>query len=103
MPDDIFVAAADVLKHIDYTTLSLSLDDYEAARRSYEALCNSTAKPARKRRERKPSVASLVNRAEKTGKAVTSVTLPDGTTLTFGEASPARHSSWDDLETGKRQ
>ena len=82
MPNDIFVAAADVLQRIDYTTLSLSLDDYEAARRSYEALCNSAAK--RKRRERKPSVATLIKRAEKAGKTVTAITTAEGVTLTFG-------------------
>jgi hypothetical protein len=45
------------------------------------------ASPARRRRT--PSVATLVKRAEKTGKPVTSVTTPDGTTLRFGEAEQA--------------
>ena len=61
-----------------------------------------TAKPVSKRRERKPSVATLIKRAEKAGKTVTAITT-DGVTLQLGEASPAKHNSWDDLETEKRQ
>ena len=38
---------------------------------------------------RKPSIATLIKRAEKAGKTVTSVTTPDGTVLHFGE--PATH------------
>lgn len=56
----------------------------------------------RKRRERKPNVAALIKRAEKNGKKVTSVTV-DGVTLMFDQPSPARRTSWDDLETGTRQ
>jgi hypothetical protein len=92
MPD--IFAAADILKRIDHTALSLSLDDYEAARRSYEALCNGTAKPAREPRERKPSVVTLIKRAEKNGKKVTSVTV-DGVTFTFGEAQAEPKSATD--------
>ena len=39
----------------------------------------------RVRPSRKPRLATLVKRAEKTGKTVTSITLPDGTTINFGE------------------
>jgi hypothetical protein len=40
----------------------------------------------RTRRKRKPSITTLVKRAEKAGKAVTSITTTaDGTTLTFGD------------------
>jgi hypothetical protein len=89
MSDDIFVAVGDVLKHIDRSTLAtLSLADYEAARRSYAALKGAdTAKPVARRRARKPSVATLIKRAEKAGKTVTAITTPDGITLTFGEAA----------------
>jgi len=38
---------------------------------------------------RKPSIRTLVKQAEKaTGKTVTSITTPDGTTLHFGEPEP---------------
>jgi hypothetical protein len=40
-------------------------------------------------RPRKRSIATLVKRAEKTGRSVSSVTMPDGTTLNFGEPEPA--------------
>jgi hypothetical protein len=83
---DIFAAAADILQRIDYTTLSLSLDDYEAARRSYEALCNGAAKPPRKRRQRKPRIDTMIKAAERAGKKVASITT-EGVTLTFGEAA----------------
>ena len=44
--------------------------------------------PRAKRRVRKPSIATLIKRAEKAGKTVTSVTTPDGTVLHFGEPEP---------------
>jgi hypothetical protein len=101
---DIFVPVDDILERIDRSTLAtLSLADCEAARRSYEALCNGTAKPERKRRERKPSVATLIKRAEKAGKTVTAITTPDGVTLTFGEAkendanSGTNVNPWDEV------
>jgi hypothetical protein len=40
------------------------------------------------RKSRKPSVSTLIARAERKGKTVTSVTAPDGTTLHFGEPPP---------------
>src|SRR5262245_39939582 len=48
------------------------------------------------RKPRKPSIRKLVEQAEKaTGKAVTAVTLPDGTKLDLGVASPAELTSSD--------
>jgi hypothetical protein len=38
----------------------------------------------RKRRERRPSVATLIKRAEKAGKVVSAITTAEGVTLTFG-------------------
>jgi hypothetical protein len=38
------------------------------------------------KRTRKPGIATLVKRAEKAGKTVTSVTTPDGTTINFDES-----------------
>jgi hypothetical protein len=51
------------------------------------------------RRRRKPNIATLVKRAEKSGKVVTSITTPDGTTIHFGEpeASEANNPWLDDL------
>jgi hypothetical protein len=52
--------------------------------------------PPRSRRPhkpRKPSIATLVKRAEKTGKTVTSITTPDGTTIHFGETKPTDASN----------
>ena len=40
------------------------------------------------KRIRKPSIPRMVAAAEKTGKSVTSITLPDGTVLHFGEPEP---------------
>jgi hypothetical protein len=62
---DIFVAADEILKHIDSTTLAtLSPGDCDAARRQYEALA---AKPTRQRREYKPRVPAQFDRAIKAG------------------------------------
>ena len=47
--------------------------------------------PPRSRRQQKPrnpSIATLIERAEKTGKAVTSITTPDGHTIHFDETKP---------------
>jgi hypothetical protein len=46
-----------------------------------EALWEAEKKP------RKPSIPKMVAAAEKTGKSVTSITLPDGTVLHFGGSS----------------
>ena len=45
------------------------------------------------RRKRKPSIRRMVAAAEKTGKSVTSVTMPDGTVLHFGELAPTEASN----------
>jgi hypothetical protein len=44
------------------------------------------------KRSRKPSIATLVKRAEKTGKTVTSVTTADGTTINFGDTSESENA-----------
>src|SRR5262249_55829224 len=48
-------------------------------------------------RTRKPSIATLVKRAEKTGRPVTSVTTLDGITIRFDESKPtdADTNPWD--------
>ena len=43
-------------------------------------------------RKRKPSIRRMVAAAEKAGKTVTSITMPDGTVLHFGEAQPPRRA-----------
>jgi hypothetical protein len=58
-------------------------------------------KLATPRRRRRPSIRKMIAEAEKSGKTVTSVTTPDGSTLTFGElsTSPAASSGnpWDEV------
>jgi hypothetical protein len=46
----------------------------------------------RSRRRRKPSITTLVKRAEKTGKSVISITTPDGTTINFGESTKSENA-----------
>jgi hypothetical protein len=60
---------------------------------------------APKRRTRKPSITTLIKRAEKTGKAVTSITTPDGTTIHFGEpeASEANNPWLADIAKATKQ
>jgi hypothetical protein len=48
----------------------------------------SRSKPKPAARKRKPSIDRLIAQAEKSGKRVTSATLPDGTKLTFDELEP---------------
>ena len=54
----------------------------------------------RLRKPRKPGIATLIKRAEKTGKAVTSITTSDGTTIHFSEGETEAHAAavkeWDD-------
>ena len=56
-----------------------------------------TMRPAARRRKRNPSIRKMIADAENSGKTVTSVTTPDGATLTFGEPSaapPATSTDW---------
>jgi hypothetical protein len=61
--------------------------------------------PRRQHGPRKPSIATLIKRAEETGKAVTSITLPDGTTINFDETKPSDASNpWlADIEKATKQ
>jgi hypothetical protein len=45
-------------------------------------------KRVRHERVRKPSIATLIKRAERTGKTVTSITTPDGTMINFSHQDP---------------
>jgi hypothetical protein len=49
----------------------------------------------RARRKRKPSIATLVKHAERTGKTVTSITTPDGTTINFDESTKSDSDALD--------
>jgi hypothetical protein len=51
------------------------------------------AKPMRRRR---PRLDTLIAEAAKGGKTITSITLPDGTKLTFGEGeqTPTSNNPW---------
>jgi hypothetical protein len=66
------------------------------------ALERAVGRPKTKRAavRRKPSIATMIKRAEKSGREVTSVTLPDGTRLNFGESAPSETKNpWlDDLK-----
>jgi hypothetical protein len=75
--------------------------DLESRDRS-AALAEAIAKAAPPRR-RKPSIAELVQRAERAGKGVTSIVTADGTTINFDEPKPSDASNpWlDDLKLTK--
>jgi hypothetical protein len=76
--------------------------DLEFPKGRSAALAEAIAKAAPPRR-RKRGIAELFKRAEKTGKVVTSVTTPDGITISFGEPKPSDASNpWlDDLKVTK--
>ena len=42
----------------------------------------------KQRRQRKPRLGTMIAQVEKAGKTVTSITLPDGTTLSLGAKMP---------------
>ena len=42
---------------------------------------------------RKPGLRTLIEQAEKAGKKVASITMPDGVTLRFGESEPTEPSN----------
>jgi hypothetical protein len=57
---------------------------------------NERNKPAP--RGRRPRIATLLKEAAKGGKTVTSITLPDGTKLTFGDQTQVTdNNSWDEI------
>jgi putative intracellular protease/amidase len=71
------------------TMLDDALSEYEALKDAVVPVATLKERVAswgtmRKRRERKPSVATLIKRAEKAGKTVTAITTAGGVTLTFG-------------------
>jgi len=45
------------------------------------------------RKPSRPRIATLIKRAEETGRPVTSITTPDGTTIHFGETNPTDASN----------
>jgi hypothetical protein len=50
-----------------------------------------------KRRQRKPRLDCAIAQAEKAGKRVSSITTPDGVTLTFGQGEPTEAGNeWDE-------
>lgn len=56
------------------------------------------AEPPRPRKPRAPNISKMIERAEKaTGKAVTAVTLPDGTRLDFNK--PTNATADDEVES----
>ena len=48
---------------------------------------------SKSRGPRKPSLRTLIEQAEKAGKKVASITMPDGVTLRFGESEPTEPSN----------
>jgi hypothetical protein len=54
-----------------------------------------------KKRNRRPSLETLIREAERAGKAVSSITTPDGTTVRFGEPGGAASSTVTELEAWK--
>ena len=61
--------------------------------------------PARRVGRRKPSIATLIKRAEKAGKPVTSITTPDGTRFEFGQPESAELANpwFEDLRKETKQ
>ena len=51
----------------------------------------------RRRKPRKPSICKMIAAAEKVGKTITSVTMPDGTVLRFGASGPDERNEWDSV------
>jgi hypothetical protein len=64
-----------------------------------DELLAQTPKPmTRQRRASKPRIDIMIKRAERAGKNVTSVTTPDGVTLTFGGADKTEADQTNDLD-----
>lgn len=70
-----------------------------AALEARGSLAQSAEKPApRPRRQRRTSIARAIAAAEKAGKTVTSITTPDGVTLTFGQSGNSTAANpWDEV------
>jgi hypothetical protein len=77
-----------VLNMSNYDELARALGEYEALADAVVPVETLKARlgldAVRKRRERRPSVATLIKRAEKAGKVVSAITTAEGVTLTFG-------------------
>ena len=69
-----------------------------------KAEAQAKAEPQAAQPRRRPSIATLIARAEKQGKAVTQVTTPDGTTLHFEPQPTGASNPWlADLEKVTKQ
>jgi hypothetical protein len=85
--------------------ITQSQDALASLAREYAAWCRSPHSKA-PRKPRKPSLAKLIAQAERSGRTVTSITMPDGTTIHFGEPSSTDDASnpWlVDLEKATKQ
>jgi hypothetical protein len=65
-------------------------------RQETTSLHNEVSKPAKPRRQRKPSLRTLIAQAEKSGKPVSSIATPEGTKLTFGEPESEKPNELDE-------
>jgi hypothetical protein len=70
---------------INLTDVQARLARWQARPISFEQL----SKRQSRAHARRPSMASLIKRAEKAGRRVTSITTPDGTTIRFADPEPS--------------
>jgi hypothetical protein len=100
--ESLTAAEADVARLILDTLRPLPLVERVRVVTLAEKFFGLDAKPASGRR--KPGITTLIKRAEKSGRRVTSVTTPDGTTLTFGDSEPSEaNNPWlADLKVTKQ-
>ena len=60
-------------------------DHFLAATKEALRLDATPAKPRRQRKPRRPSISKMIEEADKAGKPLASITMPDGTKLDFGK------------------
>src|SRR5262245_38031872 len=68
-------------------------DDHQQAQRA--AYTPPDYRKRRRAQRRRPSLAKMIAAAEKAGKTVSSITMPDGTVLHFGASDPDERNEWD--------
>jgi hypothetical protein len=77
--------------------------DVPAHKRDDDKPPNTDSPSSPRPRGRRPRIDTLLAESAKGGKTVTSITLPDGTKLTFGEGEQTSSSSNPWLEELKKQ
>jgi hypothetical protein len=94
LPPDTNPDLVRLIETLDWQQLELIADELERKERPAPSFSVETKDDARasfpaRKRQRKPSIRTLIKQAERAGRPVTSITTPEGFALRFDQPEPA--------------